>query len=142
MRLSVVVLITIAETHISDSLANDGTKLYIRTNEDAPQYKVYTLDLADEMRECIDIIPEDKDAHLDDIIAVNGDTFAVVYKRNVSCPTFQSRTEICDLNNIHGHRLQTRCTFTHSQANVLPVLLRTSSVQHRCLDVETVMISS
>lgn len=70
-----------------DSLANNGTKLYIRSNEDAPQYKVYTLDLADETRERIDVIPEDKDAHLDDITAVNSDTFAVVYKRNVSCFT-------------------------------------------------------
>lgn len=77
------------ELMFSDSLANNGTKLYIRTNEGAPQYKVYTLDLADETRERIDVIPEDKDAHLDDITAVNGDRFAVIYKRNVSGPTLK-----------------------------------------------------
>ena len=65
-------------------LANEGTKLYIRTNEDAPQYKVVTLDLADETRERKVIIPEDKDAHLEDILPVYKDTFAVIYKRNVS----------------------------------------------------------
>jgi protease II len=65
-------------------LANDGTKLYIRTNEDAPQYKVVTLDLADETRERKVIIPEDKDAHLEDAVPVSDNTFVVVYKRNVS----------------------------------------------------------
>jgi prolyl oligopeptidase len=65
-------------------LANDGTKLYIRTNEDAPQYKVVTLDLADQLRERKVVIPEDKDAHLEDVLPVNKDTFVVVYKRNVS----------------------------------------------------------
>jgi prolyl oligopeptidase len=58
--------------------------LYIRTNEDAPQYKVVTLDLADEERKRKVIIPEDKDAHLEDVQPVNNDSFVVVYKRNVS----------------------------------------------------------
>jgi prolyl oligopeptidase len=65
-------------------LANDGTNLYIRTNEDAPQYKVVALDLADEERKRTVIIPEDKDAHLEDVLPVHNDTFVVVYKRNVS----------------------------------------------------------
>lgn len=65
-------------------LANDGTKLYIRTNEGAPQYKVVTVDLADEIRKYQDLIPEDKDAHLEDVQPVNNDTLVVVYKRNVS----------------------------------------------------------
>jgi prolyl oligopeptidase len=65
-------------------LANDGSKLYIRTNEDAPQYKIVTLDMADEKRERKVIIPEDKDTHLEDVVPVNNDTFVVVYKRNVS----------------------------------------------------------
>ena len=30
-----------------------------------------------------DLIPEDKEAHLQDVLAVNGDYAAVVYKRNV-----------------------------------------------------------
>lgn len=64
-------------------MANNGTKLYIRTNEDAPQYKVVAMDLADERRERTVIIPEDKEAHLEDVLPVHNDTFVVVYKRNV-----------------------------------------------------------
>jgi len=65
-------------------IANDGTKLYIRTNEDAPQYKIVTLDLADDKRERTIVIPEDTEANLEYILSVNDGTFAVVYKRNVS----------------------------------------------------------
>ncbi|KAG6331834.1 hypothetical protein ID866_7256 [Astraeus odoratus] len=64
-------------------IANDGTKLYILTNENAPQYKVITIDLADPKHEHRDLIPEQKDAFLDDVTAVGKDYFAVVYKRNV-----------------------------------------------------------
>ncbi|KAH7926038.1 hypothetical protein BV22DRAFT_1128529 [Leucogyrophana mollusca] len=64
-------------------IANDGTKLYLRTNEDAPQYKVITIDLADKTRERKVLIPEQKDAFLDAVHAVGGDKLAVVYKRNV-----------------------------------------------------------
>lgn len=64
-------------------LANDGTKFFFKTNKDAPQYKVVTIDLADEQLAIQTIIPEDNNAFLDDIKAVNGDTFVVVYKRNV-----------------------------------------------------------
>ncbi|KAF9224006.1 hypothetical protein BS17DRAFT_795584 [Gyrodon lividus] len=66
-----------------DVIANDGTKLYLRTNENAPQYKVITIDLSDPKRTHTDLIPEKKDAFLDDVIAVGKDKFAVVYKRNV-----------------------------------------------------------
>jgi prolyl oligopeptidase len=64
-------------------VANDGTKLYIHTNKNAPQYKVITIDLDDPKRERKILIPEDKDAHLEDVQPVNHDTFVVVYKRNV-----------------------------------------------------------
>ncbi|KAI6114866.1 prolyl oligopeptidase [Pisolithus croceorrhizus] len=64
-------------------IANDGTKMYILTNENAPRYKVITIDLADPKRERKDLIPEEKDAFLDDVRAVGKDYFAVVYKRNV-----------------------------------------------------------
>lgn len=65
-------------------VAYDGTKLLIRTNENAPQYKVIAIDLANTKRDHVDVIPEDKDAHLEDVTAVNKDRLAVVYKRNVS----------------------------------------------------------
>lgn len=56
------------------------------TNKDAPQYKLVTVDIADapEKRVFRDLIPEDKEAHLQDVLAVNGDYAVVIYKRNVS----------------------------------------------------------
>ncbi|KAI9456943.1 prolyl oligopeptidase [Boletus coccyginus] len=63
-------------------VANDGTKLYLWTNRDAPKYKVVTIDLADPKR-TQDLIPEEKDASLSDIIAVDKDKFVLIYKRNV-----------------------------------------------------------
>ncbi|KIJ65569.1 hypothetical protein HYDPIDRAFT_174977 [Hydnomerulius pinastri MD-312] len=66
-----------------DVIANDGTKLYLRTNEDAPQYKVITIDLSDPKRTHVDVIPEQKNAFLDDVTAVGKDKFGVIYKRNV-----------------------------------------------------------
>lgn len=67
------------------SIANDGTKFYLLTNKAAPQYKLITVDIADppEKRISKDLISEDKDAHLQDVLTVNGDYAAVVYKRNV-----------------------------------------------------------
>ncbi|KAH7907477.1 prolyl oligopeptidase [Hygrophoropsis aurantiaca] len=64
-------------------IANDGSVLYLRTNKNAPQYKVITIDLADPTRTHKDLIPEQKDAFLDSVLAVGGDKLAVVYKRNV-----------------------------------------------------------
>jgi prolyl oligopeptidase len=69
--------------HSPISIANNGTKLYLRTNENAPQYQVITIDLADPSRQHKVLIPELKDAYLDDITAVGDDKLAVVYKRNV-----------------------------------------------------------
>ncbi|KAF8448942.1 prolyl oligopeptidase [Boletus edulis BED1] len=66
-----------------DVIANDGTKLYIRTNLNAPKHKIVTIDLADPKLTQVDLIPEEKDASLSDILAVGKDKFAVVYKRNV-----------------------------------------------------------
>ena len=68
------------------SVANDGTVFYLRTNKDAPQYKLVSVDIADppEKRVFKEVIPEDKNAHLENILAVNGDYAVVVYKRNVS----------------------------------------------------------
>lgn len=68
---------------ILDSVANDESKLYIHTNEGAPNYKLSTLDLADPKGERKDLIPERDDAYLYDVTAVGRNYFAVVYKRNV-----------------------------------------------------------
>lgn len=66
-----------------DVLSNDGTKFFIRTNEKAPQYKVVTIDIAAKDRKFVELIPEDKDAHLEDVTVVAEDKLVVVYKRNV-----------------------------------------------------------
>lgn len=47
-------------------------------------YRVVQLDLADPQRSMQDFIPEDKEAHLETISAVDDDKFVVVYTRNVS----------------------------------------------------------
>ncbi|KAI0922051.1 hypothetical protein AcV5_000515 [Taiwanofungus camphoratus] len=66
-------------------VANDGTRFYFLTDKDAPQYKLVSVDLADppEQRVFHDVIPEDKDAHLDDVRAVNHNYLIAKYKRNV-----------------------------------------------------------
>lgn len=66
------------------SITNDGTVLYIKTNKDAPQHHIVTVDLADPKRERRVLIPEDKDANLVSIKPVNHNKLVVVYKRNVS----------------------------------------------------------
>ncbi|EIW79415.1 hypothetical protein CONPUDRAFT_60260 [Coniophora puteana RWD-64-598 SS2] len=66
-----------------DVFANDGTKQYLRTNANAPMYKAITIDLADDKYEQKDLIPEEKDAFLDDIGVHGNDTIVTVYKRNV-----------------------------------------------------------
>ena len=67
------------------SVANDGTKFYFYTNLDAPKHKLVSVDLADssENRTFVEIIPQDNYANLEDVLAINNDNFAVVYKRNV-----------------------------------------------------------
>lgn len=58
--------------------------MYLRTNKNAPKYKIIIIDLADPKRTQVDLIPEEKDASLSDIIAIGADKFAIVYKRNVN----------------------------------------------------------
>ncbi|GLB33294.1 putative prolyl oligopeptidase [Lyophyllum shimeji] len=66
-----------------DVIDNDGPKLYVKTNLDAPQYKVITIDISEEKPKIEEVIPEDKNANLVEVHCVNKDTLAVVYKRNV-----------------------------------------------------------
>ncbi|KAG9313061.1 prolyl oligopeptidase [Chiua virens] len=66
-----------------DVIANDGTRLYLRTNKNAPKYKVITIDLADPKRTQADLIPEEQDASLGDVVAVGMNKFVLAYKRNV-----------------------------------------------------------
>lgn len=64
-------------------ISNDGPLLYVRTNADAPQYKLITIDTSDEIIKTQTLIPEDKNANLVQINCVNKDTLALVYKQNV-----------------------------------------------------------
>lgn len=62
-------------------ITNHGSTLYVRTNKDASQYKIITIDLA-KKNEVKDLIPE-TDAYLSDVSSVNKDNLAIIYKRNV-----------------------------------------------------------
>ena len=68
---------------MQNSIENDGTKFYIHTNENAPQYKVITIDIADPKFTHKDLIPEDKQAKLESVDFANSDTFITVYKKDV-----------------------------------------------------------
>ncbi|KAF9457998.1 prolyl oligopeptidase [Collybia nuda] len=69
-----------AEFHI---ISNDGPLLYIKTNLDAPQHKIITMDLTEDKPQPKDFILEDKEANLVEIRRVNKDQFGIIYKRNV-----------------------------------------------------------
>lgn len=75
-------------------MANDSTRFYFLTDKDAPQYKLVSVDLADppEQRVFHDVIPEDKDAHLDDVRAVNHNYLIAKYKRNVGTMCSKTRS--------------------------------------------------
>lgn len=64
------------------SISNDGTKFYLQTNKDAPQYRVVSFDLADPTSTFHEFLPEDNNALLEVVKAI-GDKFIVIYKRNV-----------------------------------------------------------
>ncbi|KAH8092482.1 prolyl oligopeptidase [Cristinia sonorae] len=66
-------------------VANDGPLFYFRTNHNAPQFKFVSVDISLPASERVfkEIIPEDKDAFLEDVLAINGNTLIVLYKRNV-----------------------------------------------------------
>ncbi|KAF5372042.1 hypothetical protein D9615_008071 [Tricholomella constricta] len=68
------------EYHI---IANDGPILYVKTNLDAPQYKIITIDVSEEQAKFKDLIPEDKNANLVEVDYVNNELFAIIYKRDV-----------------------------------------------------------
>ncbi|KAI5122174.1 hypothetical protein M0805_007071 [Coniferiporia weirii] len=81
-------------------LGNDGTKFYLSTNKDAPQFKLITIDLADPSLTQKELVPEDKDAKLETADLVNDKFFALVYKRNV-----QDELYLYDLNGKKLKRL-------------------------------------
>lgn len=69
-------------------ITNEGSLFYIRTNESAPQYKVITLDIAND-HQIKEFIPENE-ATLTSVSCFNKDYFGVVYKRNVSHLFYQN----------------------------------------------------
>ncbi|KAG8782725.1 hypothetical protein FRC12_020503 [Ceratobasidium sp. 428] len=68
-------------------LANDGPRLYIKTNKNAPNHRVVTIDISNAARvESLDFknfIDEDPVAPIQQIKAINDDTWAIVYSRDV-----------------------------------------------------------
>ncbi|KAF8351067.1 prolyl oligopeptidase [Amanita rubescens] len=66
-----------------DLIGNDGSLLYIRTNQAASQYKVVTID-ADKLELGFkELIPEDPKAYLSQVRIFGKDRLAIVYKHNV-----------------------------------------------------------
>lgn len=65
------------------SITNHGSLIYIKTNLNAPRYKVVTIDLSTDEPEIRDFIPELKDATLAQVKCVNKEYFIAIYKRNV-----------------------------------------------------------
>ena len=64
-------------------IGNDGTLLFIQTNASADKEKVVTVDIANEDSVVFnDLIPEDKEAKLNDATIVQ-DKIVTVYSRNV-----------------------------------------------------------
>jgi len=70
-------------TIASLSISNDKSLFYIRTNKNAPRYKIITVDLNDVSREPIDLLPEQSDAFLQSVTCVHDNNFGIIYKRNV-----------------------------------------------------------
>lgn len=66
------------------SISNEGSKLFVLTNLDAPQHKLVTIEVDDEEKQFKDLIPEDKDANMCSISRINKSNFVVVYQRNAS----------------------------------------------------------
>jgi prolyl oligopeptidase len=64
-----------------DVITNEGSLFYIRTNKSAPQYKVITVNIAND-HQIKEFIPENE-ATLTSVSCLNKDYFGVVYKRNV-----------------------------------------------------------
>ncbi|KDR68475.1 hypothetical protein GALMADRAFT_78538 [Galerina marginata CBS 339.88] len=64
-------------------ITNHGSLVYIKTNLNAPQYKVITIDLSKDEPEIRDFIPEEKDAKLAQVNCANEEYFVAIYKRNV-----------------------------------------------------------
>ncbi|QRV87176.1 carbohydrate esterase family 10 protein [Ceratobasidium sp. AG-Ba] len=68
-------------------LANDGSRFYIKTNKDAPNHRVVTIDIENPDHVATlcfkPFIEEDPEAPIQQIKAINEDTWAVVYSRDV-----------------------------------------------------------
>jgi prolyl oligopeptidase len=74
---------TIYFWHERYSITNHGSLIYLKTDLDAPRYKVVTIDISTGEPETRDFIPELKDATLSQVKCVNKEYFIVIYKRNV-----------------------------------------------------------
>lgn len=98
------------------SIANDGTKLYLTTDKNAPLTKVITIDLADNHRKHTLLIPEDSQAKLAGISVVNDDYAVLTYKRNVRMHNTRLSHPLSDPSRLLRSKM--KYTFTdYLQAN-------------------------
>nr|CAD7456437.1 unnamed protein product [Timema tahoe] len=76
-----------------DYVANDGPLVYIRTNKDAPNYKLITIDLNHvEPTNWKTVLPQQERDVLDWVSPINTDQLVVCYIHDVT-----SRLQLCDL---------------------------------------------
>ncbi|MBW0493637.1 hypothetical protein O181_033352 [Austropuccinia psidii MF-1] len=64
--------------------ANDGSRLYLVTNKNAPKRKAVTYDLSKPQESFQDLIPEDPEANLETYHPINQNQVVVVYSRHVN----------------------------------------------------------
>ncbi|GAA94590.1 uncharacterized protein L969DRAFT_77992 [Mixia osmundae IAM 14324] len=102
-------------------IANDGTKLYLSTNAQAPQNKLVTYDLANPEAGFVELLPEDPTATLSSVHAIDNDKLFVIYSRDVqdelwlydlaTCTQKQRllEHEVGSITQISGRRHHTDC---------------------------------
>lgn len=126
-------------TDFFTSITNEGSLFYIRTNESAPQYKVITLDIANDYQ-VKEFIPENE-ATLTSVTCFNKDYFGVVYKRNVSYP-FQAPKPTSYKSPYLLTRSRMKFISTPKKARSLNALLKTSLATPTSLDERSAALSS
>lgn len=65
-------------------VTNDDNLVYIRTNKDAPKFRLVRVDLNNPgVDNWVNILPEDKDSVLNGAVAINNDSLVAIYLRDV-----------------------------------------------------------
>ncbi|KAH7107917.1 prolyl oligopeptidase [Auriculariales sp. MPI-PUGE-AT-0066] len=74
-------------------IVNTGTRFFFLTNKDAPRHRIVSVDIADPTFTSIELLPEDKDASLEDATVFANDHIALTYSRNVQSEVYIYKLE-------------------------------------------------